>query len=71
MTLSETYDILISLVLPNIYADWNIESSIELIEKWASTYSPVANFTITSQIIYHPVQVLMSHDYSGLQGSTR
>ena len=57
MTLSETYDILLSLVLPNIYADWNIEDSIQSIEEWTSTYSAIANFTISSQIIYHPVEV--------------
>ena len=57
MTLSETYDILISLVLPDLYADWNIEQSIDSIEKWSKKYAPVANFTITSQIVYHPVKV--------------
>lgn len=54
MTLSDNYDILISLVLPDVYADWNIESSSSSISKWINEMSPVANFTLTSQIIYHP-----------------
>jgi hypothetical protein len=54
MTLSDNYDILITLLLPDIYADWNIESSSEIVENWMSEKSHVANFTLSSQIIYHP-----------------
>jgi len=55
MTLSENYDILVSLILPDEYADWNIEKSSKYLTDWTSQMSDIAEFTVSSQIIYHPV----------------
>ena len=57
MTLSENYDILVSLILPDEYADWNIEESSKYLTDWTSQMSDIAEFTVSSQIIYHPVSV--------------
>ena len=57
MTLSENYDILVSLILPDEYADWNIEESSKYLTDWTSKMSDIAEFTVSSQIIYHPVSV--------------
>ena len=57
MTLSESYDILVTLVLPDINADWNIEESSVHLQNWATDMKHIANFTISSQIIYHPTSV--------------
>ena len=54
MTLSDTYDILITLVLPDVYCDWNIETSSRHISNFTSKISSAADFSISSQIIYHP-----------------
>ena len=55
MTLSESYDILLTLVLPDINADWNIEQASEQLTSWTHSMRHIANFTVSSQIIYHPV----------------
>ena len=57
MTLSESYDILVTLVLPDIYADWNIEEASEHLDNWTQSMKHIANFSISSQIIYHPISV--------------
>ena len=57
MTLSESYDILVTLVLPDIYADWNIEEASEHLDSWTQSMKHIANFSISSQIIYHPISV--------------
>ena len=54
MPLSDNYDILLTLFLPDVYADWDVESSSIVITEWMERMSPFANFTLTSQIIYHP-----------------
>lgn len=59
MTLSDNYDILVSLFLPDVYADWNIETSSIFVTKWMEKMQPIANFTLTSQIIYHPGDIKM------------
>jgi len=57
MTLSESYDILVTLVLPDIYADWNIEEASEHLDNWTQSMKHIANFSISSQIIYHPISL--------------
>ena len=54
MTLSDNYDILLSLVLPDVNADWNIETHINILEDWCAKMKPFANFSVTTQVIYHP-----------------
>merc|ERR1711970_828470 len=55
MTLSESYDILVTLVLPDLNADWNIEEASEQLIEWTQSMRHIANFSLSSQIIYHPV----------------
>jgi len=55
MTLSESYDILVTLVLPDINADWNIEEASDQLIDWTRSMRHIANFSVSSQIIYHPV----------------
>ena len=57
MTSSENYDILISLILPDLYTDWNIEESSKHLIDWSTKMSNIAEFTVSSQIIYHPATV--------------
>jgi len=54
MTLADNYDILLSLVLPDVKADWNIETHVNILEDWCDRMRPFANFSVITQIIYHP-----------------
>ena len=65
MTLSDNYDILLTLILPDVYADWNIETSSKHVADFTSKISWVADFSISSQIIYHPGDLDLSRKNSG------